>query len=156
MNDLILLGKAIKEKRLSLNMRMDDVAKKAGISRATLWSIERGVGNCSVSTLFKIMDVLGLSFKIDFNNENSNRDRATRLNTALDKKKNRFVIMCVEQYAKSINERSDATYTTMKEKGVIDELINDYEDLHGMSTAYLNDYIKSLIENGANNGSLSC
>ena len=33
----------------------------------------------------------------------------------------------------------------MKEKGVIDDLINDYEDLHGMSSVYLNDHISSLL-----------
>ena len=33
----------------------------------------------------------------------------------------------------------------MKEKGVINDLINDYEDLHGMSSVYLNDHISSLL-----------
>ena len=42
MNNATLLGKAIKEKRLSLNLRMDDVARDAGITRPTLWAIEKG------------------------------------------------------------------------------------------------------------------
>lgn len=146
MNELIVLGKSIKEKRLSLNMRMDDVAKKAGITRATLWSIEKGKGGFSASSLFKVMSILNMSFKVDSNQINEdNRDRATRINTVFDKKINRFVIMCVEQYASSINENSSATYKKMLNKGVIEELNNDYEDLHGMSFTYLNEYIDSLI-----------
>ena len=54
------LGKMIKENRLAQNLRMDDVARKAGISRVTLWSIEKGEGNCSLSSLLRVMDVLGL------------------------------------------------------------------------------------------------
>lgn len=146
MNELIVLGKSIKEKRLFLNMRMDDVAKKAGITRATLWSIEKGKGGFSASSLFKVMNILDMSFKVDSNQVNEeNRDRATRINTVFDKKINRFVIMCVEQYASSINENSSATYKKMLNKGVIEELTNDYEDLHGMSFTYLNEYIDSLI-----------
>ena len=95
MNEISLLGKTIKDKRLSLNMRMDDVANKAGITRATLWSIEKGGGNCSISTLLRILDILDLSFSIKNDDNNTFRSRATRINTRLDKKINRFVIMCV-------------------------------------------------------------
>ena len=33
----------------------------------------------------------------------------------------------------------------MLEKGVINELKEDYEDLHGMSTLYINDHISFLL-----------
>ena len=145
MEKVLSLGKTIKRKRLSLNLRMDDVAGRANITRATLWSIEKGEGNCSISTLFKVLDVLGLSLELNNDSKKMNRNRATRINTLLDKKINRFIIMCVEQYAKSINESSDVAYKRMKECGVLDDLTNDYEDLHGMSTVYLNDYIDSLV-----------
>ena len=145
MNEISLLGKTIKDKRLSLNMRMDDVANKAGITRATLWSIEKGGGNCSISTLLRILDILDLSFSIKNDDNNTFRSRATRINTRLDKKINRFVIMCVEQYANSINENSDIVYNKMLAKGIIEDLTDDYEDLHGMSQVYLNDYIDSLL-----------
>ena len=145
MNEIALLGKTIKDKRLSLNMRMDDVANKAGITRATLWSIEKGAGNCSISTLLRILDILDLSFSIKNDDNNTFRSRATRINTRLDKKINRFVIICVEQYANSINESSDIVYNKMLAKGIINDLTDDYEDLHGMSHVYLNDYIDSLL-----------
>ena len=92
-----------------------------------------------------MLDVLGLSLELNNDSKKTNRNRATRINTLLDKKINRFVIMCVEQYAKSINESSDVAYKRMNECGVLDDLTNDYEDLHGMSTVYLNDYIDSLV-----------
>lgn len=146
METLLDLGNTIKRKRLSLNLRMDDVANRANITRATLWSIEKGENNCSINTLLKVLDVLGLSLELNSDIQKSNRNRATRINTLLDKKINRFVIMCVEQYAKSVNEPSNVIYKRMSDFGVIDELTNDYEDLHGMSTLYLNDYINSLLK----------
>lgn len=146
MEKLLFLGNAIKEKRLALNIRMDDLARKANITRATLWSVEKGTSNCSIGTVFKLMDVLGLDFDlVNQENDNNVRNRATRINTVLDKKINRFVIMCVEQYALSKNKSSSETYKEMLKSGVVKELENDYEDLHGMSTPYLNDYIESLI-----------
>ena len=146
MENLKTLGETIRDKRLSMNLRMDDVAKKANITRATLWSIEKGNGNYSISTLLSVMNILGLSFSVEGSDASIKRDRATRINTALSKKINRFVIMCVEQYAGFKNKDSDTTYKQMFESGVIDELTNDYEDLHGMSTMWLNDYIDKLIE----------
>ncbi len=140
------LGKMIKEKRLAQNLRMDDVARKAGISRVTLWSIEKGEGNCSLSSLLRVMDVLGLRMAVE--NQCSlerERDRATRANTVLSKKINRFIIMCVEQYALFSGSRSDVIYKEMERKGILDELESDYEDLHGMSTVYLNDYLKARM-----------
>ena len=146
MENLLFLVNAIKEKRLALNIRMDDLARKANITRATLWSVEKGTSNCSIGTVFKLMDVLGLDFDlVNQENDNNVRNRATRINTVLDKKINRFVIMCVEQYALSKNKSSSETYKEMLKSGVVKELENDYEDLHGMSTPYLNDYIESLI-----------
>ena len=146
MEELLLLGKIIKEKRLSLNLKMDDVAKQVGITRSTLWSIEKGTCNCSIVSVLNVMALLGLTFKID-NIETGYiyRERASRTNTALDKKINRFIIMCVEQYALSINKCSGDVYKAMSKKGVIDDLTNDYEDLHGMSTLYLNNYIGAIL-----------
>ena len=140
------LGKMIKENRLAQNLRMDDVARKAGISRVTLWSIEKGEGNCSLSSLLRVMDVLGLRMAVE--NQCSlerERDRATRANTVLSKKINRFIIMCVEQYALFSGSRSDVIYKEMERKGILDELESDYEDLHGMSAVYLNDYLKARM-----------
>lgn len=146
MNDAVYLGKAIREKRLTLNLRMDDVSKQVGITRATLWSIEKGKGNCSINTMFKVLSFLNISFSL-INKEEVQflRERASRTNTQLEKMINRFVIMCVEQYASATNIESSKAYQLMLSNGVIDELKNDYEDLHGMSVVYLNNYINSLI-----------
>lgn len=146
MENIVALGKNIKNKRLSLNMRMDDVAKQANITRATLWSIEKGEGKCSVTSLFNVMSVLGLSFDVKSDSDKkAKRNRATRINTLQDKKINSFIIMCVEQYADSVNKSSGDIYKKMLNKGLIKDMINDYEDLHGMSTEYLNYYIGTLL-----------
>ena len=146
MEQLFWLGKMIKEKRLAQNLRMDDVARKAGISRVTLWSIEKGEGNCSLSSLLRVMDVLGLRMIVENQSSLENEmARATRANTVLSKKINRFIIMCVEQYALFSGSRSDVIYKEMERKGILDELESDYEDLHGMSAVYLNDYLKARM-----------
>ena len=66
----------------------------------------------------------------------------------IDKKINRFIVMCVEQYAASINQKSDVTYSRLHKAGIIDELKNDYEDMHGMSTYSLNEYIDKRLLGG--------
>lgn len=146
MEALLSLGTIVKKKRLSLNKRMDDVANEANITRATLWSIEKGNSNYSIESLMRVLSVLDLSLDVSGGVAKSNRHRAKRINTRLDKKINRFIIMCVEQYADSANKSSRQVYQEMKQKGVIDELVNDYEDLHGMSFTYLNDYIDALLQ----------
>ncbi len=146
MENITVLGEVIRNKRLSLNMRMDDVAKQANITRATLWSIEKGEGKCSIVSLFNVMSVLGLSFDVKSDaNKKAKRNRATRINTLQDKKINGFIIMCVEQYADSVNKSSGDIYRKMLSKGLIKDMMDDYEDLHGMSKDYLNDYISKRL-----------
>ena len=141
MENKIEIGQQIKRKRLQSNLRMDDVAKQAGITRSTLWSIERGKGNYSIDTLLRLLSILGMSFDLGTTASSGDRKRAKRVNTALDKKINRFVIMCVEQYASFVNKGSEVVYRALNENGIIKELIEDYEDMHGMSSEYINDYI---------------
>ncbi len=146
MKELLLIGKEIRDKRLSLNMRMCDLAKRANITRSTLSSIENGKGNYSINTLLSIFNILGISINLmDDQSLNNDRERATRLNSSTDKKINRFIIMCVEQFASYKQRKSKEVYREMLKKYVIDELKNDYDDLHGMSREYLNDYIDSLL-----------
>lgn len=147
MISLVEVGNKIKNKRLSLNMRMDDVARQADISRATLWSIEKGIGNYTFFNLVKVFHVLNINLNIETNQSTDNkRIRATRIDSIPNKAINRFVLFTVEQYAKYDNKNSRDVYKLLKEKGIVDELINDYEDLHGMSTMYLNDYIDALLK----------
>lgn len=139
------IGEKLKSKRLQLNLRMDDVAKKVGITRSTLWSIENGNGNYTIDTLLKLLNLLNMSIDIDKEEQNA-RKRATRTNSVLDKKINRFIIMCVEQYAASVDQKSSIIYNKLNNVGVISELKNDYEDMHGMSTYSLNEYISKRLK----------
>ena len=134
------IGKKLKNKRLELNLRMDDVAKEVDITRSTLWSIENGNGNYTIDTLLRLLSFLNMSIDVTTQIQ-GNRKRATRTNSALDKKINRFIVMCVEQYAYSVNQASGIIYAKLTEAGIIKELKNDYEDMHGMSTYSLNEYI---------------
>lgn len=142
------LGRRIKNKRLELNLRVNDVAKEVGIARATLWSIENGKGNYSIDSLIKLLGFLNLSFEIGSTEGIPSRKRATRAITLLDKKVNRFIVMCVTQYAASVNKKLKETYAEMLEKGIIDELTEDYEDMHGMSMDMINEYIRKRLSNG--------
>ena len=142
------IGKKLKSKRLELNLRMDDVAKEVGVTRSTLWSIENGNGNYTIDTLLKLLSFLNMSIDIDAQ-EQGIRRRATRTTSALDKKINRFIIMCVEQYASSVNQGSCVIYTKRNEAGIINELKDDYEDMHGMSTYLINEYIDKRLKGAA-------
>ncbi|MBE5762928.1 MAG: helix-turn-helix domain-containing protein [Clostridiales bacterium] len=143
----IEIGKIIKSKRLQKNLRMDDVAREVGITRVTLCSIENGKGNYSIDVLFKILNYLNISINFEEQAKETRR-RATRVNSVLDKKINRFIVMCVEQYAYSVNQSSSSVYSKLNEIGVIKELKDDYEDMHGMSTYSLNEYIDKRLSRG--------
>ena len=150
MDNKLEIGKRIKSKRLQLNLRMDDVAKEVGITRSTLWAIENGNGNYTIDTLLKLLTLLNMSIDID-TQEQGSRKRATRINSALDKKINRFIVMCIEQYASSTNHSSGNTYTMLDGAGIIDELRDDYEDMHGMSTYSINEYISKRMNEEVTN-----
>lgn len=145
MEKVKIIGQKIRASRLSKNLRMDDVAKEVGITRTTLSSIENGNGNCSILTIFKILQFLNLDLTITEEKNRIERKRATRINKKEDKKINRFIVMCVEQYAHSVNKDSQSIYNEMTKNGIIEILTNDYEDLHVMSTVYLNDYIDRIL-----------
>ena len=142
------IGQKLKNKRLEFNLRMDDVAKEVGVTRSTLWAIENGSGNYTIDTLLRLVSFLNMSIDIGTQTQET-RKRATRTNSALDKKINRFIVMCVEQYASSANKSSGTIYNELNKAGVIDELRDDYEDMHGMSTYSINEYINRRLLGGA-------
>ena len=141
------IGQKVKNKRLELNLRMDDVAKEVGITRSTLWAIENGSGNYAIDNLLKLVIFLNMSIDISSQTQGT-RKRATRTNSALDKKINRFIVMCVEQYASSVNRSSATIYNELNKAGIINELKDDYEDMHGMSTYSINEYIGRRLSGG--------
>lgn len=54
------LQDTIKERRKTLSLSQKDLAEMADLSLATIKSIERGKGNPSITTVSRIMDVLGM------------------------------------------------------------------------------------------------
>lgn len=59
------IEEAIKQRRSRLNITQNDLAEFADVGISTIKDLERGKGNPSVSTLQKILEVLGLEMKIE-------------------------------------------------------------------------------------------
>lgn len=55
------LGENIKLARLRRKLSTEQVSERAGISRPTLYAIERGMPNVSIGMYFQVLSVLGLS-----------------------------------------------------------------------------------------------
>ena len=55
----MILSDTIKERRAQLDISQVDLAEMAGVSLATVKDIERGKGNPSITTVEKILAVLG-------------------------------------------------------------------------------------------------
>ena len=54
------LGENIKLARLRRNLTTEQIAERAGISRSTLWQVEKGLPSVSLGTYAQILFVLGL------------------------------------------------------------------------------------------------
>lgn len=54
------IGTVIKERRTLLGISQQDLSDYSGVGISTVKDLERGVGNPSVETLKKILDVVGL------------------------------------------------------------------------------------------------
>ena len=140
------IGLIVRTKRLSLGLRMDDVARKANISRVTLSMIENGCCNYSFVNLLRVFDCLGLSLSIsNLEEKTSPRERAPKILTKQEKQINRFIVMCIEDYAEEKSISGQQVYEMMEENDLFQEMTDDYEDLHGMSSSYLNYYIEKMI-----------
>lgn len=57
---LMDIGKVIKERRALLGISQQDLSDFSGVGISTVKDLERGVGNPSIDTLRKILDVVGL------------------------------------------------------------------------------------------------
>lgn len=98
-----------------------------------------------ITCIRELLKTLNTSIDINTLEKEIGRRRATRTNTVLDKKINRFIVMCIEQYASYVNKGSSIVYNKLNEMGIINELRDDYEDMHGMSTYSLNEYIDKRL-----------
>lgn len=54
------IGQTIKERRSLLEISQQDLSDYSGVGISTIKDLERGVGNPSITTLKKILEVLGL------------------------------------------------------------------------------------------------
>lgn len=57
---LATMGEQIKLSRLRRKLSAEQVAERAGISRALLWKIEKGTSSVSIGALLMVLFVLGL------------------------------------------------------------------------------------------------
>ena len=57
---LAKMGENIKLARLRRKLSAQQISDRAGISRATLWNIERGKESVSMGAYFQVLSVLGL------------------------------------------------------------------------------------------------
>ena len=65
MSDLISIGTEIALRRKTLKLSQTDLARKAGVSRATLDALENGrAGELGYSKLAKLLAALGLELKL--------------------------------------------------------------------------------------------
>jgi len=55
-----LLGERIKLARLRRRLRAESIAERAGISRSTVWQIEKGNPRVAMGAYFLVLFVLGL------------------------------------------------------------------------------------------------
>lgn len=63
---LMALQEIMKSRRKTLSLSQQDLAEMAGVGLSTIKDIERGQGNPSMSTITKILEVLGMEivFKV--------------------------------------------------------------------------------------------
>lgn len=55
-----VIGENLKLARLRRKMTAEMLAERANISRSTLWSLESGTSNISITSLLQVLSVLGL------------------------------------------------------------------------------------------------
>ena len=60
-----IIGQTIKQRRKELEITQPDLAELAGVSKNTLYKLERGQGNPSLGILAKLSEVLGMELKLE-------------------------------------------------------------------------------------------
>lgn len=64
------MGQIIAKRRGELRLDQLDLAEMAGITVKTLYLIEKGTGNPSLNTLNKVLNLLGLTIKVEIKKTN--------------------------------------------------------------------------------------
>src|SRR5689334_17507604 len=79
-----LFGMLIRDSRLGRKLTMDEVAERAGVTRALVRRIERGEPGCSIGAAFEIASILGVRlFDADRDRMTANTAAQQRLMTLL-------------------------------------------------------------------------
>jgi transcriptional regulator with XRE-family HTH domain len=60
LNALELMGKMIREGRITANLTADALAQRAGISRSLLQRIEKGDPGCAIGAVFEVAAIVGI------------------------------------------------------------------------------------------------
>ena len=63
-DDSAALGRAIRERRLALNLRQEDVAAQSGVSIPTVSAIENGKATAQIGLVLQICRDLGLRLTV--------------------------------------------------------------------------------------------
>lgn len=58
------IGRALRRERESAGISISELARRAGVSKATVSQLENGTGNPSVETLWALGDALGIPFAV--------------------------------------------------------------------------------------------
>jgi transcriptional regulator with XRE-family HTH domain len=72
--EILNLGKALRQKRKEKNLTLRQVSKEAGISAGLLSLIENGITNPSIGTLLKIAEVIDTPIASFFSNSDSSQE----------------------------------------------------------------------------------
>lgn len=62
-NELIKLGKKVKQRRLDLGLSQEEFSDKSGLHRTYISQFERGLRNPTYTTLEKVASTLGITVK---------------------------------------------------------------------------------------------
>ena len=64
------MGQIIAKRRIDLRLDQLDLSEMAGITVKTLYLIEKGIGNPSLKTLNKVLNLLGLTIQVEIKKAN--------------------------------------------------------------------------------------
>jgi DNA-binding XRE family transcriptional regulator len=78
---LVMLGKLIRVGRAEKGMTAQDLADRAGISRTTLFNIEKGATGAEIGTVFEVASLAGV--RLFDNDERTLRMRTSHLDERL-------------------------------------------------------------------------
>ncbi|MEJ7560155.1 MAG: helix-turn-helix transcriptional regulator [Pedobacter sp.] len=65
--ELSEIGNFVRERRIELRLRQEDLSEMAQVNMKTIQQIEMGTGNPGFQTFAKLFEILGLTFSVEIN-----------------------------------------------------------------------------------------